>query len=99
MWPERSCATAVAPGGVNYMHDTCGGTQNQSEIIVNPAQPYIAGSFDARAHELSAGDFAELECYRYRSSWKSAGERNRNHAQQRGPTLAEYSFGKGWVVD
>ena len=40
------------------MHETCGGTQNQSEVIVNPAHPYIDGSFDAlRAYQLSPWRF------------------------------------------
>ena len=93
-----NCATAVAPGGVNYMHDTCGGTQNQSEIVVNPAHPYIDGSFDASAHQLSAGDFMNwnvTDIGHLGNLPVNATTITRNND---GSTLAEYSFGKGWVV-
>jgi hypothetical protein len=93
-----ACGTGIAPGGVNYVHDTCGGTQNQSEAIADSAHPYIDGSFDARAHQLSAGDFLNwnvTDIGHLGNLPVNATTITRNND---GSTLAEYSFGQGWVV-
>jgi hypothetical protein len=93
-----SCAADVAPGGVDYAHDTCGGAQNQSETIVDSGHAYISGSFDARANQLSAADFMNwnvTDIGHVAALPANATVITRN---AQGPTLAEYSFGQGWVV-
>ena len=52
-----NCSTDFAPGGVDYVHYSCGGSVNQSESIVNPTHSFIQGNFDSQAKALDASDF------------------------------------------
>jgi hypothetical protein len=93
-----NCSTDFAPGGVDYLHYSCGGSVNQSESIVNPTQSFIQGNFDPQAKALDASDFL---------NWNAT---DLGHLSQlpvgtsiftqnaQGPTLAQYSFGAGSVV-
>ena len=93
-----SCATDIAPGGVDYAHDTCGGAQNQWETIVDAGHAYISGSFDARADQLSAGDFMNWNVTDIGHVAALPADATVITRNAQGPTLAEYSFGQGWVV-
>ncbi len=92
------CASDFGPGGVDFLQYSCGGSFNQSETIVNPAHPYLTGTFDSKAKALSAADL---------SNWNvvdlghlSGLPVNATSITQnpQGATLAEYSYGQGWVV-
>jgi hypothetical protein len=92
------CATDFGPGGVDFMQYTCGGAYNQSEIIVNPTHPYLQGSFDAKAQTLTAADFMNWNVTDLgHLSGLPANATSLMHNAQ-GSTLAEYSYGQGWVV-
>jgi hypothetical protein len=50
-------ANDFAPGGVDFLQYSCGGSYNQSESLVNPAHADVEGTFNPRAKALTAADF------------------------------------------
>ena len=100
MWPGRGCATAVAPGGVDLRARY---VRWNSESIRNHCQSgapvHLPGHLTQEHTNLSAGDFMNWNVTDIGHLGESAGERNHNHAQQRGSHAGRVSFGKGWVVD
>jgi hypothetical protein len=92
------CANHIAPGGVDFLQYSCGGSYNQSESLVNPAHAYVEGTFNPKAKALTEADFmnwnvTDLGHLSGLPSNATAIARNPN-----GPTLAEYAYGQGWVV-
>lgn len=92
------CADDFAPGGVDFLQYSCGGSYNQSEALVNPAHAYLQGTFDPKAKPLTAADFmnwnvTDLGHLSGLPSNVTIITQNPN-----GATLAEYAYGQGWVV-
>ena len=92
------CATDFAPGGVDFLQYSCGGSYNQSEQIVNPAHAYVQGSFDPRAKQLTAADFMNWNVVDLGHVSGLPANPTVITANPQGATLAEYSYGQGWVV-
>jgi hypothetical protein len=92
------CADDFAPGGVDFLQYSCGGSYNQSEALVNPAHAYVQGTFNPKAKPLTAADFmnwnvTDLGHLSGLPSNATIITQNPN-----GATLAEYAYGQGWVV-
>jgi hypothetical protein len=92
------CANDFAPGGVDFLQYSCGGSYNQSEIIVNPAHAYLQGTFDAKAKPLTAADFSTWNVTDLGHLSDLPVNANVITRNAEGATLAEYQYGQGWVV-
>jgi hypothetical protein len=93
-----TCVSDFAPGGVDFAQYTCGGTYNQSETVANSSHPYIQGSFHPNATQLTEGDFSNWNVTDLGHLVGLPGNAAVITQNPQGATLAEYSYGQGWVV-
>ena len=75
------CAEDFAPGGVDFLQYSCGGSYNQSEALVNPAHAYVQGAFNPKAKPLTADDFMNWNVTDLGASLRAALECDHHHAE------------------
>jgi hypothetical protein len=93
-----TCASDVAPGGVDFAQYTCGGTFNQAETIDDTAHPYIQGDFHPQAKQLASANFVNWNVTDLGHLTGLPGNATTITRNPLGATLAEYAYGQGWVV-
>lgn len=93
-----TCASDFAPGGVDFLQYTCGGTYNNSETIVDVSHPYILGNFHENAQQLTPADFVNWNVTDLGHLAGLPGNAKKITENPQGATLAEYSYGQGWIV-
>jgi hypothetical protein len=93
-----ACLPNSVPGGAGFAGYLCESPSHDTETIVAPNHEYFTGAYDTSAHVLTASDM---------NNWNSSDSGHVVGAPSNatilltnvdGPSLVEYSYGKGWVV-
>jgi hypothetical protein len=92
------CPSDAAPGGVDFVQWSCGSTYHNAETIADPDHAYFTGDFHTSAHSLTDSDFVTWDSTDAGHIAQLPANATTLLSNSRGPSLAEYSFGKGWVV-
>jgi hypothetical protein len=96
--PAMVCGSNIAPSGAGFLGWPCGGSAHNDETVAAPNHEYFTGTFNNSAHVLTAASFSNWE--NSDSGVVSSVPANATVllSNGSGPSLVEYSYGKGWVV-